>query len=562
MKWQHIVMLTIFAVLTITVLVFFRNELFEPTPPLTENQQKAMQLLNLAKQSCLSGSSHETKVGLDFEAALAEKLKASAAIKDATSSGAVNYLDEQIRQVQDDKIRHCLEQQMPQIRACMLGDCEQASLPKLVDFKFSDPQIKIDNELSLPTARFAIQYREGNRILVPQDDGYFLDSIELFKKNESRLGKVVFQVREAHQQIETPIDLCLKRADPIDPKQANYTQFECKQGAGCKHDPMSPKWFDLCDDHQVQNHMATDLQWWAGKFLQEVLPAAYAQSMASVWAVPTLDTLSARIASEDLVGIGFTEFNIVADAPLNLDADAYYYDLKVNGQVIQIDGLPGDYNAQPYAPNQALQINFGLQNLNFSGVNDGCDELSISVQFVKDRDLVGGPIQWSRSYVSLRDASQKTLNLDNVNFSWAGKYHRAPKEYDTEVFVNSILISKDLDFASHHLMITKTQQTISKMKQEFDRAGLMFEGKPLVSVIRPPLTQISYGLAVGVVEKTGQIRYTYASDVAKRLKAFLLEKRNEAAEFKRIIRNDSFLYSLRGDKSYSVSPPICWDEVS
>jgi hypothetical protein len=561
MKWQHIVMLTVVAVLTISTVVFFKKDLFEPSLPLTDSQQKAIQLLNLAKQSCLSGSSHEASVGLDFEAAVAEKLRANAAIKDTTANGAVSYLDEQIRQVQDDKIRNCLEQQMPQIRACMLGDCEQASLPKVVDFKFSNPQPQSteDNPLLLPTVHFAIQNRVRQKTLVLQDDGYFLDSIELFKKGESRLGQIAFQVRESHLASQDPLEFCLQRATQVDPQWPNYTQFECGVGKGCKHNPLSPKWFDLCEINTVVKSSSTS---WPKQFVSAVFPSAFAQGRDNAWAVPTLDTLTSRIRSEDLLGIGYTEFTVSSDASLGLDADSYYFDLTVNGQLILIDGLSGDYNVQTYDPDKALDLKFALQNLNFSGVRDGCDELSLTMHFLKDQQLLDESIEWQRSYVSLRNAAKKTLVKNGVTISWDGNYKRAAKEYDTEVFVNSMLVSPTLDFAGRLLEIKQTQQTISNMKQVFDRSGLMFEGKPLVSVIRPPLTQISYGLAVGVVEPSGQIRYTYAAEVAKRLKNFLLEKRNQGAEFKRIIRSDSFLYSRRGDKSYSVSPPVCWDEVS
>lgn len=561
MKAQQIVLILALVVIALTSLVFFKDEIFADPTPLSETERKAIQLLKLAQQSCLSGSTESAGVKLDFDSDLTQKLKLESGIASTKASGAVTYLNEQVRQVQDDKIRRCLEEQMPQIRACILGDCEQAALPKVVDFKFSNPQPQgtEDSGLFLPTVHFAIQNRVRQKILVLQDDGYFLDSIELFKKGESRLGQIAFQVRESHLASQQPVEFCLQRASQIDPQWPNYTQFECSLGKGCKHNPLSPKWFELCDIKSVAIAHSTS---WSQQLISAVFPPAFAQGRDNAWAVPTLDTLTSRLGSEDLVGIGYTEFTLTSDAPLGIDADSYYFDLMVNGQPILIDGLSGDYSVQPYDPDKALDLKFALQNLNFSGVRDGCDQISLSMHFLKDQQLLDESIEWQRSYVSLRNAATKTLILNGVSISWEGNYIRAPREYDTEVFVNSILVSPTLDLLAHKDAINSTQKTIGQMKDKFDVAGLLFEDKPLVSVIRPPLSQISYGLAVGIVENTGQIRYTFANDFAKRLHAFLLEKRQEGEAFKKIIRHDSFLYSLRGDKSYSVSPPVCWDETT
>ena len=169
---------------------------------------------------------------------------------------------------------------------------------------------------------------------------------------------------------------------------------------------------------------------------------------------------------------------------------------------------------------------------------------------------------WHRSYVSLRDAREKQLKVGATNLSWQGIYRSASKEYDSEVFVNSVFVNETLQFAENIDAIKDTQQVMSKMKAKFDQAGLTFQGQTLVAVIRPPLTQISYGLAVGIVEETGQIRYTFSSTMASELKSYLLALREQGQKYRNIIRKDSFIYTLRSAKSYSQSPAICWDELT
>ncbi|MFT4994417.1 MAG: hypothetical protein ACI965_001444 [Paraglaciecola sp.] len=563
MKSQHMLLILALVVIALTSFVFFKDDILADKTPLTTDERKAVKLLKLAQQSCLSGSTENAGMKLNLDSDLANKLSLESGIAKTTSRGAVTYLDDQIRQLQDDKIRKCLEEQLPQIRACTLGDCEQANLPKLINFKFKILKPNQDNDLSLTTVRFAIQNREGERNLALQNDGYFLDSIEFFNKDTPRLGRIGFQVREAHMQRTKPIELCLKRAETVDPTLKNYTQFECHKDKGCTHNPMSPKWFERCDVKPLtRGAVISTPSNWLDDVFSAVLAPAFAQGINNVWAVPTLDTLTSRIATADLVGVGFTTFNVSADKPLGIDAQSYYFDLSVNGQPIEIDGLPGEYNVQAYAPDKPLNIDFALQNLNFSGVRNGCDELTLKLHFLKDEKLTAEALNWSRSYVALRNASEKNKPFGAAQLSWTGKYNRAPKEYDTEVFASSVNVATELDFNKYKDQIKKAKEDISTMKTNFDKAGLEFEGKTLVSVIRPPLTRISYGLAVGIVEDTGQIRFTFSNKFSTRLLNFLLEKRQEAPEYKKIIRHDAFRYSLRGDKSYSVSPPVCWDEAA
>ena len=350
---------------------------------------------------------------------------------------------------------------------------------------------------------------------------------------------------------------CLQRAKSINIKLDKYVIFDCKETGECVHDDMSPKWFELvvpCPVNEDEHVNATN-------WLSYLIPAAHAQTTEAFWSVPSIETLESRVASEDLTGIGYTHFNIRSAQSLNIDADAFYYDLRINGQTVLENGLYSDFNAKIYDPNAPLNIDFGLQNLNFSGRLSGCDEMSIDIHFLKNAKPVGESISWQRSYVSLRDAREKQLTIGDNILSWTGGYKRASKEFDSEVFVNSIFVHKDLNFADNLTAIKKTQEDMVNMKGDFDRANLTFDGKPLVAVIRPPLTQTSYGLAVGVVEESGQIRYTFAYSIAKELKDYLLSLREQGQQFKRIIRHDSNIYTLRPDKGYSQSPPVCWDEL-
>jgi hypothetical protein len=136
--------------------------------------------LKIAKDLCLSGSKNEASVGLDIETDLTSKLKAGTGVKREESKGAVAYLDERVRSIQDDNVRACLEKHLPQIQACLLGDCSAAALPKAVEFRFSYRTPEDNENLLKNHVAFALENRLSNHYLVAQPGvNYYLDMVEL-----------------------------------------------------------------------------------------------------------------------------------------------------------------------------------------------------------------------------------------------------------------------------------------------------------------------------------------------------------------------------------------------
>lgn len=516
---------------------------------LSADEQKGLRLLRLAQEACLSGETSDVSINIDLSTDYITKFKQNSGVHKDKARGAVNYVDEQVRSIVDKDIRACLEKHMAQIKACLLGDCSSASLPKDVEFQFTYQTIHENPHWEKDLLHFGLKNRvSGRRMLAQQPEGYFEDSLPLLAK-EKRLEAAIFGVvRESHvPDYNDDTRLCLSRSEVI-PAAGSYTLYHCKQGDGCRHEPSTPKWFDICAPTETGQN----------DFLSPFIRTAYADD-AREWAIPSLAVLEKR---EDLFGIGYTRFKVEADSAMNKDYDGYYYDIAVNGWQANIDGLPGSYRAQAHDFSRPVVMEFGLQNLNFSGVNDGCDEIVLTMHFVKDGEEAGKPMTMRRSYVALRDARVKEVSADHQRFRWTGKYQRAPKMYDSEVFVSSVLVSKELNFQQHGPAIEKAKRNISRMKRDFDALGLKFEGRPLVAVIRPPLTKISYGLAIGMVEKTQQIRFTFERSMAKSLRKFLLEQRKKGADYRSVIAHDTFIYKIRGDDDYMASPPVCADDVA
>ncbi|MBV1959227.1 MAG: hypothetical protein KUG53_00710 [Pseudomonadales bacterium] len=534
-------------VLAVTLGIYFSNG--DPIAgEMDPETKKGLLLLKAAEDSCLSGQSNAAS--LDMSVGLQTHLKAGVDIKKDQAKGAVNYLDEKIRSVSDTKIRDCLQKHMPKISNCLMGDCNAAMLPKEIEFQFTYNSDGNDPNLSDKFIVFAVENRVNNRTLFLQPGHqFFVDSLDLIEEGE-KLNLAMYRVvKESHTTVyDKNTSFCLTRAATFKPDSSNHTRFHCHDVSGCKHDIATPAWFDLCTKQ-------------SGAY--NILPFSFMSQVHAepakdtIWFIPTLDTLKSR---EDMFGIGYTHFTLRSDKALGIDADGFYYEITVNDRKTHINGMPPSFTAQSHDFSTPLNIEFALQNLNFSGTNNGCDRIDLTLRFLKNGKPTRQEVKFHRSYVALRDAVEKQYDQLDGQLSWQGKYIRAPKEYDTEVFISSILIARNLELQANKGAINQAQNTISQMKSEFDSLELNFEGKKLVAIIRPPLTQISYGLAIGVVEETEQIRFTFPKTTATRLKAFLLEQRKNGGKYGRIIAPDTFLYTIRGSSSYMHSPPICWDD--
>ena len=562
MKPLHYIIIGVFL---ITTGIFIYGRYIEPNNNrlLGPDEQKGYELLEAAKNICLSNESQSLKAGID---GLLDTAKGSISteITDEKLRGAINYVDDEIRGLQDNEIRACMLKSWPKIEACLLGDCNSADLPANIAFQFNyEFEDSADATLDPALVRLAVQNRQTTMLVRQPPENYYPYNFGLPPVGEvlnARIHRVVKESYSSSQDSATK--LCLMRAAtlPSGPNPSAHTRYRCSQTDGtCKHDALSPRWFDLCPVAGAENGGAPR---GVGSYLNGLLSlssAVYARDAVSdVWHVPSLETLQART---EIFGQGYTEFTVASTAPAAVDADGYFVSLAVNGQPVHIDGMPPSFMTRPLKAGENVDYSFALQNLNFSGVNAGCDTISAAFQFVKDGKPVGKTIEFRRSYVALRDARTKTIPWGDNSLVWTGKFVRAPRQYDNEFFAQSIVIPGGLDKLKDTAKIASAQTNITKMKTRFDNLGLKFDGNALVAVIRPPLTQTSYGLAVGMVEPTGQIRFTFKYSEAKALKTEIMAKRSDD-DVRRAVDKGAFIYSVRGDEAFMKSPPVCQDETA
>jgi hypothetical protein len=546
MNTKTIILVVVALFVGVALYVFYNNGPEPDDRELTVDEKRGRELLKAAQDTCLSGESSDAGVKIDLETDFLTKFNASSGVNKEKAKGAVNYVDEQVRSIQDKEIRDCIERRWPQIQNCLLGNCNAALEPDLIDFQFTYETSGENPFLVEKQVMFNLQFSQNPRklILQPGAPEYYIRSIPFLEKGQTRKAAIFGVVREGYESSSADRTIfCLSRPAQIS-KEDNYTLYNCVQGDSCKHDGMSPKWFELCPASESNSQAS----------LFSIINTAYADIESPFWAIPTLETLQQR---EDMFGIGYTHFKVEASSPINLDYDSFFFDIVVNGMKANINGLPGSFNTYEHDSSRAISFEFGLQNLNFSGHLSGCDEIELNINFVKDGAIIGSPVTLKRSYVALRDARDSEQVIDGIGYLWTGKYQRAPRMYDNEVFISSLAISNDLDFDAHKAKITENKREISAMKIKFDALGLEFEGRPLVAVIRPPLTKLSYGLVVAIVEESKQLRFTFDRSTAKDLEEVLLAQRSQGQKYRSVIRDKLMIYSMKGSEDFMASPAVC-----
>jgi hypothetical protein len=221
------------------------------------------------------------------------------------------------------------------------------------------------------------------------------------------------------------------------------------------------------------------------------------QGKASGWAVPNLNTLITEKKS------GFTHVSIkstVLSSQL-AGANRYSYAIRVNGTPIYIDGFQPRDLMRSFRFTEGINLEFGLQNLGFSGKNDGFEKIEVHFEFFTDTRLIQQTV-CSFDYVALRSsATREIVTPDGSKFQWEANY-KVPGGTEYEVFN---LSSTDI-------------LEIRRSKQKIDNAMLTYKGIRIVGVIRPPLPpNKNYGVILGLELSNKQIRFLYSLEEAKEM---------------------------------------------
>lgn len=326
-------------------------------------------------------------------------------------------------------------------------------------------------------------------------------------------------------------EICLK-ANPKHPFPAGENsdaagmleKLTCLPDGTCRREGGTPDYAVACEESSAR--------WFS---LTPVVYAATQQPKPEPgWVVPSLDTLGKMPGN---ARPGYTRFEVKftpqGDAAR---ADHYFYLLKINGQPVYVDGFLPDRFQFPLqsGPNW---ISFALENLNFTGQDYGFENLHLSVVFLSDgKEVARGEVE--RKYVALRDATTvPPVHTAAGTFEWTGKYVPASIENKYEILLASSECSGPLGEAC-------VKNTV-RAKNQFDAESLQFDDRRVVMIIRPPLrpNKPAYGLALGVVQPTSQVKFTFNAQEADQLCHWAAQQVGEG-KAGRVIRPDLNRYEV------------------
>jgi len=431
-----------------------------------------------------------------------------------------------------------------------------ATFPQRLDLKFSLEAASGDNpnlhndQITL-AVRTPPQDNERQQLAL-QDGGFYLINIETPRSTAPFIASATRRVRNAFVSTQAlpATAICLHRAKEL-PTVAvkNHAILRCREGdQPCgKFDDADPGWLAIADTCQKRSPAALPLTTrFAALFLSEAWAAT-----GRVWTVPSLESLIDE-RSQNRLKDGFTTFKISAEK-LNVDADAMSLDLRVDDTPVLIEGLPADMQRRRLNPDAPFAMTFALQNLDFNGRHAGCDRIEAKLLLYKEGEPAGQPIVLPLQYAAMRDVGDTAIVTDRGKFVWSAKYelarprdHLALTQEDWRLFLQSAPLVD--------------RERIEKARDAFSALGLVYnDGErdyPVVGILRPPLTGNSFGLALGLVQPTGQIRFTFPKPVAESLKAFARAARQRNAAARNLIDENPALFIEKSETSrlYACAP--------
>ena len=395
-----------------------------------------------------------------------------------------------------------------------------------------------------PTLRVSLE--AGRRIinakrLARQDDGHYSQEAPYPTENEIIRGVLTRDVASSSQgDTAAPAQFCLKRPSPLPDFDDKYVHLDCKADSACQLHVPSPHWLELCPAEARKITRALGF-----------FGVAHAAVGERRWAVPSAETLAAH--KDELKGVGYTLFTVETDALQDPALIGVEVDVHVNGTPVLEDGLAAPLRPVPYDPSRPFRHVFALQSLDFEGAQGGCEAIVLTLRGRAAGGTRSEPLSATLPYVALRDASVQTLTLGKGRLSWSAKYVVPEDEWSHEAFITSVTYST----TGGETAATAARQRAEALKREFDRLGIRHQGKPVVAVIRPPLTQtgqtLAYGLTSGVVQPSGQVRFTFSSAEANAIGDLLFASRGSPAA-RRVINPEKYIYKVAGTSQRRETP--------
>ncbi len=526
---------------------------------LSQYEQLLRTSVDAAEKACLSNTSTEQSRSLllSWHAVLAQ-ISSTAGVEKKTEEirGAAHDLPASAQLIENDNIRNCINEKIKPIFAMAVQVFQPAAAsaawPDPIDFRFSFIRGPSQNpQVYTEFLRADLQTRTGplsDRLIIqdPQGAAYFNLRLGYPKPGEIVSGIIVAErIPNARLTAIQPVltNVCFQRPSHLPSGlSARFDLFDCAEGKACRPSQRSTGWLSACP----QPSPAT--KGWTAPFLGGTVYAASRDQpdttapVSPYWSVPSLRALTEGEAE----GVGYTVFTLETDSFRKTDIRGVEVEVRVNGVAVREDGLTADLRPVANDPNGLFVHRFALQTLDFEGAQGGCDRIDIGLRPLMADGRKGDPLKSTLTYVALRDIAPRSQRLGDGNLKWSAAYITPIREWRNIAEINSYTY-RTSDPAMHRSMVEQVQSD----KSWLDKQGLTYEGQKIVGVIRPPRTvkpdgSAAYGLAAGLIQENGQVRFTFSDGDARKLAAFMIAQRSRGKVFARIIHNQEFIFQALG----------------
>ncbi len=368
-------------------------------------------------------------------------------------------------------------------------------------------------------------YKQAHTI-ASESDGQYQEYIDFPRDADERFYGRAVRVVSASEKTSSPVsptELCFKQNPSLPSNNAPLeVSMECSEGKLCFISSYDPGWAKQCEKETG----------WIDRF-ELTLTVSADERIQPGWKVPSVETLRNM---RDRERMGYTEFSIRSSQLGELKADAVQYLIKANGSPLYVDGWAPANMLKDFS--NPFTFSFGLENLDFSGTDNGCENIEVDLSFLQGGRAIK-QFAISRKYSALRDADEEEVkSQDGTTFTWGGKYVKPKNEDTSEVITGSV----------------PSLENMKTAKNRIDAAKLSYKGQEVVGVLRPPLNNPSYGVAVGVRQPSGQVRFTFDKTSANNILNWILQL---PAQQRSLFRKDTFIYQMRPGESGTGTLKSC-----
>jgi hypothetical protein len=527
---------------------------------LARRLQVLTQLVELSERTCLSNHTSKESAGISLTlAGIKNSLRSAVGLEWQVKElrGASEQLTGTVAKIENDDIRKCMNEKVAPayvlINATIMAADPGAAWPEPIDFRFNFKRVASNDPAKYSENLRVVLLRSARgpmtrRITTQPDSTYQLD-IPYPASSELINGTITPEIKATSSLSTEPASLtpiCLQRPSSFPQVKAEYDVFDCVEGDVCKSAAFGTTgWLAVCPKSgevlpAVRRSRYADL----------LFAPAQAATLERRWVVPSLETLSEQNAE----GVGYTVFTLTTPVFRKSEALGVEVDVRVNGTRVEEDGLPPAMRPVANDPAQPFRHSFALQSLDFQGLHGGCDEISVGLTPIYGGGRKGDPQTVKLSYAALRDVEERKEPFAGDTLTWWASYITPAREWRFYPIVHSYIYP-----VSDPKQAAAAASAAEADRRWLDEQRFSYQGQRVLGVVRPPRTiqpngTAAFGLAAGLLQPTGQIRFTFPQDDARSIADFMVKQRR-GGDSDRVIKPDKYIFQAIG--GYRTVKGVC-----